>query len=283
MIKSEAGHFHPCGKCGSCRQNNVADWTFRLVQESKQAVTAWWICLTYADPFLVYNIESRLPELCKDHLKKFMRDLRNYQARKVWIRKGKKLVKTKLKIRFYAVGEYGEDFGRPHFHLVLWNAERQTINYLNQIWYRGLIDVDLLDIGGLPYMCKYHLNPLPDHDVRVKPFARMSRKPGIGYNYISFSRDGGYQNFMRHKTGMVNYIMSNGFKIRMPRYFRDKIFTEPQKAKMRVEAIEMNDRIYLQELERLCRLHPDPFNYMVERDRFKNDSYKAKANKSIKL
>lgn len=277
-ILTASKHYVPCGRCGSCRQARVADWTFRIKQESKHHVFAWWVCLTYSDEYLVYNIESRQPELVHEHLTKFLKDVRAYQDNNI---------DTDDRIRFYAVGEYGEDYSRPHYHIILWSAHRETMLHLSKIWYHGFPSIETLDVNGIPYMCKYHLNPLPDLDTREKPFARMSKKPGIGHYYVSFSTDEGYQNYMRHRKGMQNFVYGDdGKKQRMPRYLREKIFDKNQRAQLAKASLEENDRKYLQELARQVKLQGDELkgaNYLVDQQRYHNENYKYKSNKNRKL
>src|SRR5690625_7067719 len=39
----------PCGKCGACKHNRRADWSFRLQQELRDAESALFLTLTYSD------------------------------------------------------------------------------------------------------------------------------------------------------------------------------------------------------------------------------------------
>jgi len=89
----------PCGKCLPCRINRARVWQHRMELEASVHLESSFVTLTYQDEFLPF-------ELKKDHLQKFIKRLRYYGKRK---------------IRYYAVGEYGTKFKRPHYHIIAFN------------------------------------------------------------------------------------------------------------------------------------------------------------------
>ena len=89
----------PCGQCCACRLNKSRDWATRCVLEAKMHDENCFITLTYND--------ENLPKdygLCKEDLTLFFKRLRK---------------NTGEKIRYYAAGEYGDLYGRPHYHACL--------------------------------------------------------------------------------------------------------------------------------------------------------------------
>lgn len=96
--------FMPCKQCIGCRLENSRQWATRLMHEAKSHPKACFLTLTYDD--------NNLPtdqSLNKTHLQTFIKDLR---ARMSYY--------GKEKIKFFAVGEYGEKTQRPHYHLCLY-------------------------------------------------------------------------------------------------------------------------------------------------------------------
>jgi len=93
----------PCGQCAGCRIKRRMDWAIRLEHESKFHDHSWFITLTYDDENLPHG-----GSLVADHQSKFIKALRK---------------KVPGKIRFFSIGEYGEDTLRPHYHLILFGPD----------------------------------------------------------------------------------------------------------------------------------------------------------------
>jgi hypothetical protein len=102
-------------------------------------------------------------------------------------------------IRFYGVGEYGEDkldfvreifhFGRPHYHILIYNLEKseETKVIIERCWQRGIVDVGEVTDQSIGYVVQYAVKKMTGHDDRrlhgrYPEFSNMSRMPGIGVN-----------------------------------------------------------------------------------------------------
>lgn len=210
----------PCGKCGACRYNRRADWSFRLAQELRVADYAQFITLTYDDEHVPFNQSTGELSLDKTHLQLFIKRLRKFQDGN-----------SKSKIRYYAVGEYGSQTDRPHYHAILYNAVPDTIAHLDRTWTYGHYSVDNLNSARIHYVTKYHVNAVKNEDGRTPEFALMSRNPGIGLNYVTSTKDYHLKN---NKFSVIN----NGYDQRMPRYYVDKIFSDLQR-KLHAEKVQI--------------------------------------------
>lgn len=144
-----------------------------------------FVTLTYADDPV---------SLDPAHLRAFMKALR-------------KRVEPK-RIRFYAVGEYGEKYGRPHFHVALFNhptckrpgrrkgecncAPCKTIRHAwvdEKSVSRGFIVNLPLEIGSARYIARYVVKKMTRTDDprlgnRHPEFSRQSNRPGIGHGVL---------------------------------------------------------------------------------------------------
>lgn len=83
----------------------------------------------------------------------------------------------KSPIKYYACGEYGSKFNRPHYHVILFNAK---IELIQDCWQHGEIhyglNVNEASVGyTLKYMSKPSRIPMHAKDDRVKEFALMSK------------------------------------------------------------------------------------------------------------
>jgi len=132
-----------------------------------------FLTLTYSDKFLP-------SELNPHHLRDFLKRLRSRIA--------------PAKLRYFAVGEYGEKTWRPHFHLALFGLGREDVEVIRDSWSSdgrtesepfGHIMVGDLTKDSAQYVAGYVTKKMtsPD-DKRLggkhPEFARMSRHPGLG-------------------------------------------------------------------------------------------------------
>ena len=93
----------PCGQCIGCRLERSRQWAMRCFHEASLHDRNCFITLTYNDKFLPKDRSLYYP-----HFQKFMKRLRK---------------KFGDGIKFYMCGEYGDQFGRPHFHACIFNHD----------------------------------------------------------------------------------------------------------------------------------------------------------------
>jgi hypothetical protein len=233
----------PCGKCGNCRRARRNQWAFRLQQELKDSENAYFITLTYSDErlpeFIDYYSGEIKSNLVKEDLQKFIKRLREQQYRQT----------KERKFRYYAVGEYGTETDRAHYHLIGFNIDRSIINRLDYIWGHGHVHVGTVNEGSILYVAKYHVNRDmdADEDGRQKEFATMSKRPAIGHGYIK-------RNYNWHIDNMNSYIMQNGYKKAMPRYYKDKIFQDENKETIKHKTEKQIEEIYEKQQEYARRM-----------------------------
>lgn len=207
----------PCSKCPPCKKRRTSGWSFRLVKEGERSHSALFVTLTY-NTEVVPITENGFMNLDKSDVQKFMKRLR-------------KLSNEKLK--YYVCGEYGSKRMRPHYHLIIFNADKEKVELawslnkkpLGQIY---IGDVNEASIGyTLKYMTKKGKIPMHHHDDRQKEFSLMSK--GLGSNYLT-------KNMIKwHKNDVENRMfcnLSGNKKIAMPRYYKDKIYTEFDKVRI---------------------------------------------------
>lgn len=107
-----------------------------------------------------------------------------------------------MKVRFYAVGEYGEKNDRPHYHLALFgypSCKRKktrglacsctACTTLRDSWRKGFILNGNLEIASARYVARYVVKKMNHRDDprlhnRQPEFARMSLRPGVGHGIL---------------------------------------------------------------------------------------------------
>lgn len=248
-LRRSGGHFDvvPCGKCNFCLQKRRADWTFRLQQEAKLAKTQMFLTLTYDENQVPKNPLSDLPELRLSDLQKFIKVIRKACAEH-----------SDIPIRHYSVGEYGTKTCRPHYHSIMFNVPDDMQVKLHSMWKHGLIHIGNVSAASIQYVTKYVINRNQDYIGRSKPFAAMSKKPGIGANYVTTHK-------VWHNEGYKNYTQVNGVKSGLPRYYKDKIFSPFDKEHISRLATYQSVNDYRQSIVDLSKFHADPTAYYDER------------------
>lgn len=289
-IRLRTGVFVPCGRCNFCLDMRRKDWSFRLSRELRFADSGKFLTLTYDDGSLPLNEESGLPEVSVRHIQLFMKKFRNYEKsiRDVSREQGKRSAMVTLgwsvlwtgwlPLRYYCTAEYGTKGYRPHYHLIVFNQSRESLDQVQSIWGHGHVDIGTITPASVAYVCKYHVNVFEELPGRSSPFVVMSRKPGIGSGYL--------KNWAWHSARQLrNYrSVSPGIVARLPRFYRDRIFAPHE---LRYLELMRNDSQYVdeywKEVKRISESHPDPENYYVDRVRHQHDSLKNKANATNKF
>lgn len=135
------------------------------------------------------------------------------------------------KLKYYAVGEYGGKTMRPHYHIILFNADIATIQLAWCLDNKPIGNVHYGEVGGasvgytLKYMMKPTKIPMHKNDDRTKEFSLMSKR--LGENYITPQMIDYHHADM---TGRLCMTIEDGKKIAMPRYYKNKIYDENQRA-----------------------------------------------------
>lgn len=265
--------FVPCGKCNFCLERRRNDWSFRLLQEQKRSISAHFVTLTYADEYLPVTVRGD-PTLEKRHLQLFFKRIRDLMVRKsTIIEKYEKKGSKWPKMTYYAVGEYGTKTLRPHYHMIVFNIPNDVLVKLELLWDNGFVDVKPCNQATIHYTTKYMINK-EQETKGIKPFSLCSK--GIGENYLQ-------KNISYHKNGQKYYVVNDGVKMPIPKYYKDKIFG---KYENQINAAKTEKKVYERyqaEVNRLAKYHSEPESYLVEKIRQRHENFKSKVNKKDKL
>jgi len=224
----------PCGKCPACKIRRVNQWVFRLMQEEKRAVTSYFVTLTY-DTSTVPISKHGFMTLRKKDVQDFMKRLRKLEG-----------YALDPPIKYYAAGEYGTNNGRPHYHLILMNV--RDVKNIAKAWELSGNSIGIVHVGSvsgpsIAYTCKYidKAGIVKRHarDDRAKEFSLMSK--GIGSTYIT------PESMAYHKADLTRMYVTNpgGIRVSMPKYYRDKMYTESERKKYvaKIETILADQRL----------------------------------------
>lgn len=272
--RSKSYEAFPCGTCPACRSRRASAWSFRLMQEEKHAYSAYFITLTYAETNVPRTRNGYL-EIRRRDLQLFFKRLRKMQTSKRYCKKaGVPYIEQPLK--YYAVGEYGGRFKRPHYHAIMFNASAELIE---RAWTAGHVHYGDVSGPSVGYTMKYITKPtkIPVHinDDRTPEFSLMSK--GLGECYLSANM------IYYHKRLNANAIVSDrckvmtqdGIIIAMPRYYRDRLYSKDERKviayyqkqdALRRELMKTPDQVFTEMQTKNFKL------------KFQNHGYKQKAS-----
>lgn len=231
----------PCGKCFACRRSRQNAWAFRLLQERDSRKYSYFLTLTYDNDHLPFGEDCAT--LVKSDLSAFCKRLRS------WLyRYDDRLPKDKKGYNYfsyYGCGEYGDNFGRPHYHICIFSDFINSTDLMQKAFNACWTCCDPLQnkIGNVndrsaKYVAKYCMKQIGiDYSGMQPPFSLMSRRPSIGSKYLTESR---IKKFRSDKNFFVHDFVGTPYML--PRYYRDKIFTESER-----EIISLNN--YLDRLK----------------------------------
>lgn len=250
----------PCRKCTGCRIDSSREWATRCIHESQM----WddkrgnsFITLTYDDEHLPM-VGDYEPTLVKKHFQDFMKRLRKHFCYPPHIRKkyrkqliainnfyNRKYNRPRDTVRYFMCGEYGSQYGRPHYHALLFNCRFDdlvlykkdrgvsiyTSDTLKELWPYGFSSVGEVTFQSAAYVARYCMKKVTGDDAyehymvfdeetgevfgdRVPEYCAPSRRPGLGKTWLEkFHADVYSQDF-------VVVVSKNGdHKVRVPRFY----------------------------------------------------------------
>ena len=228
--KTGSYDFFPCGKCYACVQRRISGWAFRLDREMIHSRSAYFITLTYDEDHVV-STNNGLLTLHKPDLQQFFKRLRQNE----WRIKG-----NSKPIKYYAIGEYGSRYNRPHYHIILFNAHQDMVL---KSWVdtnnKAYGDVHFGDVeqGSIKYVVGYFYKelkvPLFPGDDRQKEFAVMSK--GLGKQYLTQPMLTWYGQDILNRFYLP---LPGNQKASIPRYYQQKMYSEKLLKEIKQQLIE---------------------------------------------
>lgn len=252
-----------CGQCIGCRLERSRQWAIRCIHEAKFHKHNCFVTLTYNTQNLPENGQLR-----KSDAVKFLKRLRQAAWRaatknplptsELVGREGiltsrstanrrsandapQEAVARRPLIRYYLAGEYGEQFGRPHFHICLFGIDFSDKHYLSKtgagsklyrsptlekLWTLGHSSIGELTFESAAYTARYIMkkingNKQKEHYTKINPdtgeiyeltpeYNVMSRRPGIGLDWFQKFKNDAYPE---------GRVVIRGKKTNTPRYY----------------------------------------------------------------
>ena len=191
---SEEGSL-PCGKCQGCRARQAMDWSTRIWCESRLYDQNAFLTLTYSEAPVNAKIAV-------EDWKSFLKALR----RRV------------NPVRYFAITERGELFGRLHHHAIIFGhdfLEPAKAKALSDSWLTvsgsGFLDCAACEVGSINYVAGYTAKKLLDEPDELR--SRASIAPPIGYDWLRLYHD---------DVARTGGVLINGVLRPIPQMFQDR-------------------------------------------------------------
>lgn len=160
----------PCCNCPYCRWRMSKIWVLRLRLEARRWQKSCFLTLTYNDSNLVDR------SLHPEHLTSFWKRLRYYVKQRYG---------SSYKIKYFSCGEYGDKFGRPHYHAIIFGLDETDNDIILKAWTYGFIYNAKVTDASIKYVAGYALKKLGKDKDRFKrskkwpEFIRASQGIGV--------------------------------------------------------------------------------------------------------
>lgn len=195
----------PCSRCIGCRLERSRNWAVRCMHEASMFERNCFITLTYDAQHLPDDMSLNVRDF-----QLFMKRLRKRFDGHMEVTSREGVVSRP--VRFYHCGEYGEQYGRPHYHACIFNFDFEDKYYfknspageklyrspsLEELWPYGFSSIGAVTFQSAGYVARYIMKKVlgkdadehyfdPSTGVIKRPeYTTMSRRPGIGYNWFS--------------------------------------------------------------------------------------------------
>ena len=255
-----------CGKCMECMKQKTNEWRTRLIEDIKHNTTGRFVTLTFSDESirgLNSKIENtRIRESYTEGVKRttevpvqgYDRDnaIAAYAVRHFLERWRKKYKKS---LRHWLVTELGhKNTERIHLHGIIWQPETETrhwlefLNEVEKVWQYGWVwkrqmknekPINYVSAQTINYCVKYVTKIDADHK-GYKPIMLCSA--GIGGQYTQNELGNWTRNKYKEGATDEGYRTGKGFKIALPIYWRNKIYTDEEKEKLWIEKLNKQER-----------------------------------------
>ena len=289
----------PCGRCYQCAQKKRLEWCFRLFNEYRFSMKGnYFLTLTYDednicqrfyddDGMTVFKSRNNgevlsgddtldyfacRPCFFKPDVSNFIRSLRDklrYAS--------KDYDDLDISFKYFCCSEYGSKTFRPHYHIILFNfplplSSAKTL--IEDSWKYGFISISQLNEARIFYTTKYIMKNMfynYENNLYDNFFERnfLLCSKNIGSEFMTEEM----KKFCKlKKNGKVFF---NGREIILPRYYRDKIFSDSERREViknlkdefdLFSACPKSEVNIFEWLQRRCELHKQDFKKFIEDD-----------------
>lgn len=217
-----------CGKCMECRKQKQREWVIRLSEEIRSNPKGYFITLTINDESFK-ELKTCESESENDTATKAIR---------LFLERIRK--KTNKSVKHWCITELGEKNGRIHLHGLFWCNP----SLITECWQYGYVFIGrFVNERTIFYITKYMLK-VNEHDKNFVGKILTSKGIGSGYTKRLDAKNNRYKENGKTKE---QYRLRNGTILNLPQYYRNKIYSENEKAALWIEKQERGYRYIMGE------------------------------------
>lgn len=209
----------PCGSCLPCKLERARQHAVCCMHEASLSEANCFVSLTYDEESLPFG-----GSLVREHLRDFIKRVRK---RYVYRYPNLDVVRAGCvkRIRYFACGEYGERYARPHYHILFFGFDfpdkrkfcrREGFDIfrsdgLESLWTFGRSEIGAVSFASAGYVAGYVASKLDERVLgdREEEFCVMSQSIGIEW-------------FQRWHPSVVarDSVIVNGVEASIPRRYQ---------------------------------------------------------------
>lgn len=195
----------PCGQCFCCRLDLQKKYCDRMFCAWHSHNVSAFVTFTYDDEHLIIKDGFCNATLSKNDLHKYLDNIK-HQLKNV-------------DFEYFACGEYGDKFNRPHYHVLFFGLDYQYHRkFFEKTWKKGLVKVLPCTSKAFKYVSKYIVKDTAFDNAHyydlglVPPFRKLSR--GLGSKVFNQYLDDIFR---------YGYFVYKGRKIVVNRYYFNRL------------------------------------------------------------
>lgn len=223
-----------CGQCYECRKKKRRNWMIRMFEELKENSTAVFFTGTFTDERIKqlrkrYAIdEEDVNAIATKEVRLFLERIRkenNGKSIKHWIITEKGHTNTR-RIHIHGIF-FTKELSKRRLEWILYN------NWIAGYSYNG----DYVNEKTINYVSKYMTKIDKDNPEFT---GKVLCSPGLGKQWIQSvaAQSIHYVKKQYGKETIEYYRMKDGTKMALPKYYREKIFTEEERTKLWAEKLD---------------------------------------------
>lgn len=217
--KSSEYFYVPCGKCVPCNVSKSREWAMRVIHELPYWEDSVFLTLTYDKDSINENFSLDKKEL-QNYFKRLRKNLNN------------------RKIKYYACGEYGDTFGRPHYHAIVFGVsisehkmlqKRIISGPLHDSWGHGYTYAGTATYQSARYISKY-LNKEIVKGLDENYYKSANKEPPFRVNSNGLGLRYAQQNSNQLNENL--YYTFHGIKQGLPLYYKRKLSIDSDRLRL---------------------------------------------------
>ena len=238
-----------CGNCMECRKQKARHWQVRLLEDLREHKNGKFIALTFSDESIAKLCETIEEKSKGSRPEGYVLDNAIATlATRLFLERWRK--KYKKSLRHWLVTELGhEGTENIHLHGIVWTDE--DLEEVERVWQYGFVWKGKPKwkqgkiIGYKQYVneqtVNYTIKYVHKQDEQHKLYKSIIlTSPGIGRGYTK-RMDANRNTYNGDETNET-YRTRNGYKIALPIYYRNKIYTEEQREQLWLQKLDKEER-----------------------------------------